>query len=142
MSRFRASILTLGLVLAATWAIAQVPREPAPEGARVYFITPTDGETVKSPVQVRFGLGGMGVAPAGVQKENTGHHHLIIDAPTPPAGLPVPNDEKNVHFGGGQTETQVELPPGKHTLQLVLGDFKHVPHDPPVVSEIITITVE
>lgn len=144
MPRFAAPLLSLGLVLAASWALAQgaVPREAAPEGARLYFISPADGDTVKSPVRVRFGLEGMGVAPAGVQKEHTGHHHLIIDAPTPPAGLPVPADDQHFHFGGGQTETEVELTPGKHTLQLVLGDFKHVPHDPPVVSEIITITVE
>ncbi|MDJ0785686.1 MAG: DUF4399 domain-containing protein [Myxococcota bacterium] len=115
---------------------------PAPEGARVYVIAPTDGATVKSPVTVRFGLEGMGVAPAGVDHPKTGHHHLLIDVPLPPAGLPVPADANHIHFGGGQTETTVELAPGKHTLQLILGDFRHVPHEPPVVSEVVTITVE
>lgn len=135
--------LLLGLLVAiATLASAQVPRQPAPEGARVYFITPADGATVKSPLTVRFGLTGMGVAPAGVEKEKTGHHHLIIDAPTPDGGLPLPADEHHVHFGGGQTETTIELPPGEHTLQLIVGDHLHVPHDPPITSPIITITVE
>jgi len=83
----------------------------------------------------------MGVAPAGIDKAGTGHHHLLIDTELPPLGLPIPNDDQHRHFGGGQTETQVELPPGEHTLQLILGDDRHVPHDPPVVSEIITITV-
>ena len=120
----------------------EVPRVASPEGARVYVIEPTDGAVVKSPVVVRFGLEGMGVAPAGVDHAKTGHHHLIIDAPLPPPGLPVPADANHIHFGGGQTETRVELAPGKHTLQLLLADFKHVPHDPPVVSPVVTITVE
>ncbi|MCA9512798.1 MAG: DUF4399 domain-containing protein [Myxococcales bacterium] len=123
-------------------APAAVPRTPAPEGARVYIISPSDGATVSSPVLVRFGLSGMGVAPAGVANPNTGHHHLIIDAPTPPAAAPIPNDAHHKHFGGGQTETTVELAPGTHTLQLVLGDALHVPHDPPIVSEVVTIRVE
>jgi hypothetical protein len=96
---------------------------------------------VKSPFTVRFGLRGMGVAPAGVTTANTGHHHLIIDADTPPDSLPVPNDDKHRHFGAGQTEVELTLPPGQHTLQLVLGDALHIPHQPPVVSEKITITV-
>lgn len=113
----------------------------ANDAAELYFIKPADGETVSGPVKVVFGLRGMGVAPAGVQLANTGHHHLIINAPTPPAGKPVPADANHLHFGGGQTETVIELEPGTHTLQLVLGDHLHVPHDPPVVSERITITV-
>ena len=109
----------------------------------LYFITPTDGATVSSPVTVRFGLKGMGVAPAGVNKPNTGHHHLLIDLDKlPPLDQPVPKDEHHRHFGGGQTETTIELAPGKHTLQLLLGDQNHVPHDPPLVSEKITITVK
>ncbi|MCB9724971.1 MAG: DUF4399 domain-containing protein [Spirochaetaceae bacterium] len=123
-------------------APAAIPRTPAPPDARVYFITPTDGETVTSPVVVRFGLTGMGVAPAGVAKESTGHHHLVIDAELPPSGLPVPSSEHYRHFGGGQTEVTLELAPGEHTLQLLLGDQNHVPHDPPVASKRITIRVE
>jgi len=109
----------------------------------VYFISPADGDQVSNPVTVRFGLSGMGVAPAGTDKANTGHHHLLIDVDgTPPAGQPLPSDAQHKHFGGGQTETSVELTPGKHTLQLVLGDMNHVPHEPPVMSEKITIEVE
>jgi hypothetical protein len=141
----RAAAVLVGLVLAwaAPAALAQggVPRSPSTEGARVYVISPTDGAEVKSPVTVRFGLSGMGVAPAGMPKAGTGHHHLIIDAPLPPAGLPVPKDENHRHFGGGQTEVTIDLAPGRHTLQLLLADHAHVPHDPPVVSEVVTITV-
>jgi len=115
---------------------------PAPAGAKVYFVTPSDGASVSSPVKVVMGLAGMGVAPAGTQVEKTGHHHLIIDAPTPDANAGIGKDDKHRHFGGGQTETSVELTPGTHTLQLVLGDWKHVPHNPPIVSEVITITVK
>ncbi|MDY6981292.1 MAG: DUF4399 domain-containing protein [Pseudomonadota bacterium] len=116
---------------------------PAPEGAAVYFVTPTDGQTVSSPVTVRFGLDGMGVAPAGVEREATGHHHLLVDVDDLPAmGQPVPADAHHVHFGGGQTQTSLELSPGEHTLQLLMGDHQHVPHEPPVMSEKITITVE
>jgi hypothetical protein len=118
-----------------------IPRTPRPEDAQVYFISPADGAKLKSPVVVRFGLSHMGVAPAGVAQPNTGHHHLIIDAPLPPAGLPIPKDDHHLHFGGGQTEVSLALPPGKHTLQLLLGDQNHVPHDPPVVSQRITIEV-
>lgn len=114
---------------------------PSPAGARVYFIEPKNGAEVKGPVKVLFGLSGMGVAPAGTQKENTGHHHLLIDGPKVEPG-PLPQTEQVVHFGGGQTETIVNLKPGKHTLQLVLGDWKHAPHNPPVQSETITITVK
>ncbi len=117
-------------------------RTPAPQGARVYIISPQNGATVSSPVKVIFGLEGMGVAPAGVKKANTGHHHLIIDADLPPATEPVPSDDNHRHFGGGQTEVTVELAPGTHTLQLIMGDHNHVPHVPPVVSEKITITVK
>lgn len=126
----------------AALAIAQVPRSPAPANANVYIVSPADGERVGSPVVVRFGLQGMGVAPAGIQAENTGHHHLLIDVDEmPPQNLPLPASDQVRHFGLGQTETAIELPPGEHTLQLVLGDHLHIPHDPPVVSEKITITV-
>jgi Domain of unknown function (DUF4399) len=107
----------------------------------VYFLSPENGATVTSPFTVRFGLRGMGVAPAGVTNPNTGHHHLIIDADTPPENLPIANDEQHRHFGTGQTEVELTLPAGQHTLQLVLGDALHIPHQPPVVSEKITITV-
>ena len=121
---------------------ADLPRSPAPKDAELYFISPQDGATVKSPVTVRFGLRGMGVAPAGVAMENTGHHHLLIDAAMPPQNLPVPADANHVHFGKGQTEAAVALAPGRHRLQLLLGDHLHIPHDPPVASKPITITVE
>lgn len=118
-----------------------IPRTPRPADAKLYIISPTSGETVSGPVTVRFGLSGMGVAPAGVASPDTGHHHLIIDAPLPPLDLPLPKDDKHLHFGGGQTETTLSLPPGEHTLQLVLGDKDHVPHDPPLVSAPVTFTV-
>ncbi len=117
-------------------------RSARPPGARLYIVSPVDGETVSSPVTVRFGLSGMGVAPAGVKRAGTGHHHLILDAPPPAMDAPLPADARHLHFGGGQTETTIELEPGPHTLQLVLGDENHVPHDPPLLSERITITVE
>ena len=117
-------------------------RTPSPEGASVYIISPADGAVVQSPVLVQFGLSGMGVAPAGVEWENTGHHHLIVDAETPTFDDYLPADEHHIHFGGGQTEVSLELAPGEHTLQLVLADDSHLPHDPPVVSETITVTVE
>ena len=118
-------------------------RSPSPDGARVYFISPQNGDTVQSPVTVRFGLEGMGVAPAGTDRANTGHHHLLIDlAELPATDKPLPADSRHVHFGGGQTETTIELAPGEHTLQLLLGDYSHIPHQPPVVSEKITITVK
>ncbi len=117
---------------------------PAPDGAEVYFIGLEDGDTVTSPVTVRFGLRGAGIAPAGVEMAGTGHHHLLINEELEGAELDeaIPADESHIHFGGGQTQTTIELPPGEHTLQLVLGDHNHVPHEPPVMSERITITVE
>lgn len=114
---------------------------PAPEGAKVFFVEPADGATVSSPVTVVFGIEGMDVAPAGDQTPNTGHHHLLIDEPEVDLGAPLPATEQVVHFGKGQTETTVELPPGDHVLQMVLGDWKHQPHAPPVMSETITVTV-
>ncbi|MEX2498376.1 MAG: DUF4399 domain-containing protein [Wenzhouxiangellaceae bacterium] len=133
------------IVLPLACPAQDLERSPAPDEARVYFITPDDGQTVSSPVEIRFGLSGMGVAPAGVEQSNTGHHHLLInvaDAAMPPMDRPLPATDQVVHFGGGQTETVIELEPGEHTLQLVLGDHLHIPHDPPVMSERITITVE
>ncbi len=126
-------------------ALLVVPTLAASGGAfaaEAYIISPQDGATVRSPFTVRFGLRGMGVAPAGVDIAGTGHHHLIINAPLPAAGQPIPADERHVHFGKGQTETELSLPPGEHTLQLLLGDFAHVPHDPPVASPVVRIRVE
>ncbi len=112
-------------------------------GASVYIISPKNGETVASPVKVVFGLTGMGVAPAGIDMPNTGHHHILVDADLPAnLAMPLPADEHHVHFGKGQTEAMVTLPPGKHTLQLVLGDKLHVPFDPVVASTKITVTVK
>jgi len=134
--------------LAASLALllpAAAGETPAPEDAKLYFINLNDGDTVKSPVLVQFGLAGMGVAPAGVEdKPNTGHHHLIINEAIEGEELnePIPADDNHRHFGGGQTETTLELAPGQHSLQLVLGDWTHIPHNPPVMSEKITITVE
>lgn len=129
--------LTAGMSVAA-WA----GPTPAPEGARVYFIEPVDGATVTSPVTVKFGLEGMGVAPAGIDVDNTGHHHLLVDLQEQPdMNMPIPADDNHVHFGGGQTETTIELEPGYHTLQLLLGDMTHTPHNQPVMSEKITIHV-
>jgi hypothetical protein len=114
----------------------------APKGASVRIISPTDGEEVSSPVKVVFGLTGMGVAPAGVEMANTGHHHIIIDGgdELPKAGEPMTDNVK--HFGGGQTEAELKLDKGTHTLQLIMGDKNHAPHNPPIVSEKITITVK
>ena len=121
---------------------ASVAATSPPSGARAYIVQPADGAKVASPVTVIFGLEGFGVAPAGVDHTNTGHHHLIIDAPLPDLSKPIPANKNYIHFGGGQTQFEVELTPGTHTLQLLLGDHTHVPHNPPVVSERITITVE
>ncbi len=120
---------------------AQVFETPSNPGTVLYFISPADGAVVKSPIRVQFGLKGMGVAPAGTEKEGTGHHHLLINVPLPPFDENIVADENHIHFGGGQTETVVELEPGMHTLQLLLGDQNHLPHVPPVFSEKITITV-
>jgi Domain of unknown function (DUF4399) len=133
------SIVALGVTAV---AVAQVKRTSSPAGAEVYFIAPKDGDTVTSPVTVRFGLKGMGIAPAGITFDGAGHHHLIVDAKTPALSTPIPADANHLHFGKGQTETTVELKPGKHTLQLVVGDQLHIPHEPAVVSKVITVTVK
>ena len=122
-------------------AVLATPRLPAPHDAYVYIGWPLDGATVGTKFKVWFGTRNFGIAPAGVTTKNTGHHHLLIDVPLPPLDQPIPNDRNHLHFGLGQTETMVELPPGKHTLQLLVGDADHVPHDPPVMSRRITIYV-
>jgi len=134
--------MTLGLSLSSFLVHAEgLPVSTSPEGASIYIISPKDGDTVCEEFTINFGLRGMGVAPAGVEKENTGHHHLLIDVETlPTTGQPMGKDVK--HFGGGQTEATITLPKGKHTLQLILGNHLHIPHEPVVVSEKITVIVE
>lgn len=140
------SVKSLILIMISGFLMAMgssLARTPSPDDAQVYIISPADGESVSSPVLVKFGLSGMGVAPAGVDKPNTGHHHLMIDVANAPAmDKPLPSDANHRHFGGGQTQTTIELSPGRHTLQLIMGDQNHIPHDPPVMSEPITILVK
>ncbi len=140
-SAFRHVLPLLLIVAAAATAEAQTV---APPNAVVYFINLKDGDAVKSPFKIQFGLSGMGVAPAGVEKQNTGHHHLLIDTTLTPeqAKEPIPADDHHLHFGGGQTETTLTLPPGRHTLQLVLGDWSHVPFNPPIVSPVVAVDVK
>ncbi len=141
-----AAVCTTICLAAPLWAGGETTSNPE---AKVYIVNLADGAEVSSPVKVVFGLSGMGVAPAGTEKENTGHHHLLIDRPPLGQGedgadelsYGIPADENHVHFGGGQTEATVELAPGTHTLQLVMGDMGHVPHSTPIVSDVITITV-
>lgn len=145
MKRIMLALALAGLSGAALAAEAPsgLPVTPAPAGAEVYIIAPADGAIVGQEVTVRFGLKGMGVAPAGVVREHTGHHHLLVDVKElPAAGQPIPNDANHLHFGGGQTETTLKLKPGTHTLQLELGDQNHVPFEPAVVSKKITIHVK
>jgi hypothetical protein len=137
--RILASLSASLLALAASAAA----REPSPAGAEVYIVSPSDGATIKGPVTVVFGLKAMGIAPAGIKFDGTGHHHLLVDGDVPAdLSQPLPANEKTLHFGKGQTQTTLTLPPGKHTLQLVLGDLLHVPHEPAVISKKITITVQ
>ncbi len=122
--------------------LSAVEKSSSPDKAMLYIISPQDGDTVSSPVKVIFGLNGMGVAPAGIKMKNTGHHHLLIDlAQLPDINLPIPSDEHHRHFGKGQTEALIELDKGEHTLQLILGDHMHIPHEPPIISKKIRIKV-
>lgn len=147
MKRFTSFVAALVLTASIGWAGGETPANP---DAEVYFINLEDGQTVSSPFRVKFGLRGMGVAPAGADQEMTGHHHLFINRPPLGEGEDgadelangIPSDENHIHFGGGQTETELDLPPGQHTMQLVLGDAGHVPHSTPIVSNLITITVK
>jgi hypothetical protein len=136
-------LLVLGAALIASFAVAQERTAPA-ANAEVYFIAPLNGAKVHGPVTVRFGLKGMGIAPAGVKFDNTGHHHLIVDTDFSELKLdaPMPATDKVLHFGKGQTETTLNLTPGKHTLQLVFADYLHKSFDPPLHSKKITITVD
>ena len=140
--QFIMSVLVLSGLLTSAVAADKLEKRKSPKGAKAYIISPKDGKTVGKKFTVRFGLKGMGIAPAAIDKENTGHHHLLIDVDKlPNLDLPLVATDNIRHFGGGQTEVQLELPPGKHTLQLVLGDWIHLAHAPPVLSKKITITV-
>lgn len=140
---FLAPALALAFVAGTAMAGDGLAQHAAPAGAEAYIIAPVDGATVPKTFTVRFGLKGMGVAPAGVDKAGTGHHHLLIDVDDlPAAGQPIPSDARHRHFGGGQTQTTLTLAPGTHTLQLELGDMNHVPFAPPVVSKKITVHVK
>ncbi len=148
----RLCLVTLLIVLASCQSESQVAtesgatfaRSESPSDAALYIITPENGDVVQSgSVNIKFGLSGMGVAPATIEFPNSGHHHLLVNAAElPPMDLPIPTDSAHLHFGLGQTETTLELSPGTYTLQLLLGDYSHIPHDPPVMSEPVTITVE
>lgn len=139
----RAVALAAVLVLAAAAGVWAADAGYWPKDASVYIITPRNGSTVKNPITVRFGLKGVGIAPAGVSFPNTGHHHLLIDTDLPSnLDLPLPVTDNIKHYGKGQTEATIMLPAGQHTLQLVFGDMNHIPHNPPLVSKKITITVE
>jgi hypothetical protein len=122
-------------------AAPALARKPAPVGATVYIFEPADGAIVENPVRVVFGLTGAGVIPAGIAREGAGHHHLLVDTGLPNLALPIPADDSHRHFGGGQTEAELNLTSGMHTLQLLLGDEIHVPHDPAIASEVIRIEV-
>ena len=121
---------------------ATLARTASPEGASVFFITPVDGDTVSSPVNIDFGIDGMDVVAAGTDQAHSGHHHLLVDTGLPDLGMPIPADAAHIHFGDASTSTELDLDPGDHTLQLLLGDYRHVPHDPPLISQQIAITVE
>lgn len=134
---------TIALLLALSCTAALADQLPAPAGAEVYIIAPKDGAKIKGPVTVVFGLKGMGVAPAGIKFDNTGHHHLLVDTAVPAdLSQPLPATDGIRHFGKGQTETTIDLAPGKHTLQLLFADYTHTPFSPNVASSKITITVQ
>lgn len=143
MHKGRILIAALAALLASATVVAEetAARTPAPEQARAWIVQPADGAEVPTTFKVVFGLSGFGVAPAGVDVPNTGHHHLLIDTELENYDAPVPSDANHRHFGKGQTETMLTLEPGEHTLQLVMGDHLHRPHTPPVTSEVIRITV-
>lgn len=142
------SLVTLILCLTYFFSFAMAPvhavnLSAAPESAEAYIISPSDGDTVVAPFNVQFGLSGMGIAPAGIDRPNTGHHHLLVDVDElPPLEEPLQGSTQLLHYGAGQTETQLDLAPGEHSLQLVLGNYSHIPHDKPVISEKIVVTVK
>jgi hypothetical protein len=143
--RMNSKVIYLAVILmftATTPAICATKSQIKSPPIEAYIISPKDGDVVKNPFTVRFGLKGMGIAPAGTEIENTGHHHLIIDTKLPSVDAPIPSDANHIHYGLGQTETELTLPPGKHTLQLLLGNWTHIPHAKPVFSKQISITVK
>ncbi|HJW23683.1 MAG TPA: DUF4399 domain-containing protein [Rhodocyclaceae bacterium] len=142
--RTLSKILALAAALFLATGPAAAGPTPAPPNAYLYIGWPNDGQVLPAgkPFRVWFGLRNMGVAPKDVKFPHTGHHHLLIDADLPAADEVIPSDKNHLHFGAGQTETMVELPPGKHTLQLIMGDDQHIPHNPPIYSKKITITVK
>jgi hypothetical protein len=133
---------TSGPATGAPPTASKMPQSVSAPGASVFFVSPMDGATVASPVELKFGVSGITIAPAGESLENSGHHHLLVDLQLADMTKPIPKDAQQIHFGKGQTEATIELEPGTHTLQLILGDSNHIPHIPPVVSNTITITVE
>lgn len=138
----RVTAIIAGCCVVLSFSAFAADRQPSAPDARAYIIWPKDGAVIDGgKLWVRMGLRNMGVAPAGISKGNTGHHHLIVDSDLPPFDEEIPNDPNHLHFGGGQTEARLELPPGRHTLQMLLGDENHLPHNPPVFSDKITITV-
>lgn len=126
---------------AAETANPVLPRTASVDGARVFFITPQDGANVSSPVAIEFGIEGMSIVSAGNAAPHSGHHHLLIDTGLPDLSLPIPADARHVHFGDGSTRTEISLAPGEHTLQMLLGDYLHIPHDPPLASAVITVMI-
>lgn len=143
MKSFAVALLATLIGGFTTTALADTHVSSSPDGAKAYIISPIDGATVPQTFTVKFGLSGMGVAPAGVEKANTGHHHLLIDVESmPDMSQPLPASDQVKHFGGGQTEAEITLPSGTHTLQLLLGNHQHIPHNKPVLSEKITVTVQ
>jgi hypothetical protein len=127
----------------ATYAApAAMPRTISPDGASVFFVSPADGATVTSPVSIEFGISGMSLVAAGTPAADSGHHHLLVDTGLPDPGLPIPKDAQHIHFGDASSATELALEPGEHTLQLLLGDDLHIPHAPPVASDVISIIVE
>jgi hypothetical protein len=134
--------LAAALALALATGMALADPKPMPENAKVYIIWPQDGQVIHGgKFWIRMGLSGAGIAPAGIEKANTGHHHLLVDVDLPPLDREIPNDKNHLHFGLGQTEARLDLPPGRHTLQMLFADEGHLPHNPPLYSKKITITV-
>lgn len=139
MQRSLLILAAIAVVVAIVIFSEQTQRDPSSE---VFFIAPKDGAIVKNPFKLVFGTKSVTIVPAGTEHAQGGHHHLLIDTGLPPLGEPIPKDDHHRHFGGGQTEAEISLAPGKHSLQMLLGDHNHISHDPPVVSKVITITVE
>ncbi len=138
----RATLFLVGWVNALAASAALAGSTPSPPGAKVYILWPNDGQIISGgEFWLRMGARGIGVCPAGVKMANVGHHHVIIDAPLPPLDQEIPNDPNHLHFGRGQTEARLQLPPGRHTIQLLMADQDHVPHDPPIYSKVITVVV-